>query len=181
MPKLEEGQSTGTVYVGYIGQYAKFHVTPGQHRIRVGCVSLGGWSGGDSVLDTVFTINAGEDKHFMITFDSSCKKPKKSDLALVMDKKNIDRILGYRYLDFKQSYAVKSQQPVLEDAPCCNINGRYHQENPLHGDVTIVQHGAQLEMWGHDLLMPTFEQLKAAASKPYKAGPEIIIAAKWWG
>jgi len=212
MPTIEEGKPTGTVYVGYVkkllpsgtrqvifddqaifsingGEFSKFKVSPGEHTVRMECVSIGGWSDRNSKYNTSFTIKPDQDVYFMIGFDRKCKRPQKNDILQVTDLSKQELIKSYKDLNFQQKFTKKSNFVPTVLGPCCEINGKYTRQKPLYGEVTITQSGSELVMLGRDLLTLSFSQIMATAGKPHTPGSEIKIVAKlngkdivgeWW-
>ena len=205
MPSLEAGKPTGTLFVGYhkrtlpsgtraviinnntaftinMGQYTKIKLNPGNYKIRLECVQVKGFHGMDSPYNTSFQMSADEEKYFMIKWDASCRKPAKDHIRQVVDKEKQTLIKSYKLVTFKQPFAEsQSHRVAITEPPCCNINGHYRHQEPLKGEVTIKQNGANIEMTGHDLILPTFAELKANAGKPPMRGPEMKIVAKMEG
>ena len=204
LPKLEAGKPTGTIYIGYhdktlpsgtrvvlingreafsinMGQYVRLQLNPGNYTIRLGCVGTKGFSGTDSPLNTGFQVTAGVEQYFMIKWNAHCKKLKQDDIYQVLDKQQQAEIKSYKLLAFEQGTKISQDRLDIAEPPCCEISGAYRHQEPLKGRVTIKQNGADLEMSGHDLIMPTFAQIQANNGLSKGNSPTMKIVAKLQG
>ena len=202
MPKLEAGQPTGTLYVGYrdktlpsgtrvvvidnnaafrinMGQYTKIKLNPGNYKIRLECVRVKGFHGMDSALNTSFQMAAGTEVYFMIKWDASCKKPAQDHIRQVVDKDKQALIKSYKLVSFKQSFAEKEPERLaITEPPCCDISGHYRHPRPYRGEVTIKQTGAVIEMVGRDMRLSVDARIAAETRQPHTPGPQMKVVAK---
>lgn len=210
MPTLVEGASTGTVYVGYIkkplpsgtrevvvdgrtafrinaGEYTKFQLATGSHHIHAQCIKNSGFSGLNGQADNTFTLAENESVYFMVQFDTNCKKSSKKDIQLVTEAEQRETLLGYKALNFKQTYAKAKAMPKPAKFTG-DLNGNFQRQEPLVGSAEIEQKGDKVFITGHDLLTPTPDQVMSRGPEAFKSG-EIKVEAtlvgkdingQWW-